>query len=228
MCMIQPPSINDVFLRLKPVVERHAQVVFRHLAWVDREEAMAEAVAGAFQSYLSLLRRGKDPFKFPRMIAARAVQHVLNGRRVGTRRNGRDVFARAGRLRHAFWLCPLLHDHDWSEALIDNRKTPVPDQVSFRCDFPRWLDTLTPRDRAIAILLSTGNSTKSMAKRFGLSAARISQLRTEFYALWQNFHGEPTSSPNSARTVRAHDSSHRINEAFVACSPKTEESAHSS
>ena len=130
MCLIQPSSVNDGFLRLKPIVERHAQIVFRHLACVDREEAIAEAVAGAFQSYLNLLRRGKDPFKFPTMIAARAVQHVRNGRRVGTRRNGRDVFAGAGRRHNAFWLCPLLHDHDWSEALADNRKTPIPDQAS--------------------------------------------------------------------------------------------------
>ena len=190
MCLTQPPSVNDGFLRLKPVIERHAQMVFRHLAWVDREEAIAEAVAGAFQSYLSLLRRGKDPFKFPRMVAVRAVQHVLNGRRVGTRCNSRDVFARASRRRHAFWHCPLPLDYDWSEALADNRKTPIPDQASFRCDFPQWLDTLTLRDRTIASLLASGHSTKSMAGRFGLSPARISQLRSELYVRWRDFLGE--------------------------------------
>jgi hypothetical protein len=30
-------TVHDAFLLLKPIVERHAQVVFRHFSWVDRE-----------------------------------------------------------------------------------------------------------------------------------------------------------------------------------------------
>ena len=28
-----------------------------------------------------------------------------------------------------------------AEAIVEDRRTPVPDQVAFRIDFPAWLDT---------------------------------------------------------------------------------------
>ena len=179
----------DRFLTIQPAIERHALVRFRHLRSVDREEAIAEAVAAGFQSFLSLIRRGKDPSQFPTVIAIRSVQHVRSGRRVGTPQNSADVFCllaregcRVDHLRQA--------DPEWADALVDDRQTPIPDQASFRCDFPDWLRTLKPRDRQIADLLALGHSTESTAKRFRLSAARISQLRNELRERWHQFHGE--------------------------------------
>src|SRR4051794_30100730 len=37
------------FLQLRPIIDRHARVVFRTCTEVDREEASAEAVAAAFE-----------------------------------------------------------------------------------------------------------------------------------------------------------------------------------
>ena|ERR1019366_1999019 len=184
--------VHDSFLPLQSIVERHTNIVFRNLPSVDREEAVAEAVAAAFQSFVSLIRRGKDPHQFPTMLATRAAQHVLNGRRVGSRCRRGDVFARASRRSLDCRLRSLPHRDDpaWADALVDNRRTPVPDQVSFRCDFPCWLQTLTPRDRKIANQMALGHTTKWMAQRFGLTPARIAQLRRELHALWQGFHGE--------------------------------------
>jgi DNA-binding NarL/FixJ family response regulator len=188
------------FLTLRPVVERYAQVAFRHLPWADREEAVAEAVAAAFQSYLSLTRRGKDPFQFPTVIAIRAAQHVRSGRCVGGKLRRRDVFFGTARQHRGLRRRNLLLMGDWAEALEDNRHTPIPDQVSFRCDFPRWLQTLSDRDRRIADLLALGHSTKATAKRFGLSEGRISQLRRQMHESWQGFHGEETV-PTDARPI---------------------------
>ncbi len=42
--------------------------------------------------------------------------------------------------------------------------------------------------------LAVGNSTSYVAKRFKLSAGRISQLRGELYQSWQNFHGDPVAA----------------------------------
>lgn len=186
-----PVEAADDFLALKSVVEHRADFAFRYLSPVDREEAVAEAVAAAFQSFLSLTRRGKDPRQFPSMIATRAVQHVQNGRRVGSKLNSQDVFSRLTAQRKGFRLQSLFREGgEWAEALIDNRQTPVPDQVSFRCDFPRWLQTLRPRDRRLVDLLAIGHSTQSMAKRFSVSPARISQLRHELHQWWQLFQNE--------------------------------------
>jgi DNA-directed RNA polymerase specialized sigma24 family protein len=188
---INPVKTSDDFMALKSVVERHAKIAFRYLSPADREEAVAEAVAAAFQSFVSLTRRSKDPFRFPSMIATRAVQHVQNDRRVGSKLNSRDVFSRLASQRKGFQLQSLFRaEGEWTEALVDNRQTPIPDQVSFRCDFPRWLQTLRPRDRRLVDLLAMGHSTASTARRFGLSPARISQLRRELHQWWQVFHGE--------------------------------------
>lgn len=78
----------------------------------------------------------------------------------------------------------------WQEAIVEDHKTPILDQVAFRCDFPQWLDSLRPRDRKIAQALSEGLSTAETARRFGLSPRRVSQLRREFEKSWLAFHGE--------------------------------------
>jgi len=77
--------------------------------------------------------------------------------------------------------------------MVEDRQTPVPDQVAFRIDFPAWLAIHPRRDRRIAETLAVGHSTTEAAKRFHVSAGRISQKRRDFHASWQTFHGESRS-----------------------------------
>ena len=84
--------------------------------------------------------------------------------------------------------------NEWAEAIVEDHRTPVPDQVAFRIDFPKWLTLLSRRNRRIAEALALGNSTSQVAKRFGLSPGRISQLRGELYLSWQDFHGDPSAA----------------------------------
>ena len=49
----------------------------------------------------------------------------------------------------------------------------------FRVDFAAWLETLTPRARAIAEALGMGDTTSEVAKRHGCTPGRISQRRRE-------------------------------------------------
>ena len=85
-----------------------------------------------------------------------------------------------------------LSDEDmrqFREALLDNVQTPVPDQVSFRCDFPAYLETLSERDGNIALDLMTGERTSDVARKHEVSPARISQLRRRFHDGWQAYCG---------------------------------------
>ena len=52
---------------------------------------------------------------------------------------------------------------------------PVSDIVAFRVDFADWLKSLRRRDRRIAQSLALGNCTGDVAKRFKVSAGRVSQ-----------------------------------------------------
>jgi len=179
-------------------VERHARIQFRRLPPCDREEVIAEAVAAAFVSYVRLCARGKDVALFPGKMAHFAVLRVKSGRRVGTRLRNCDALAdvplRQGKIvRHSLpqrETEQASSENDWHEAVLEDRRTCVPDQAAFRVDFPRWLAAQSSRNRRIAKYLAAGNSTTEAGRRFRVSPARISQLRQEFHDDWQRFHGE--------------------------------------
>src|SRR5262249_41301990 len=144
-------------------------------------------------------RRGKDPFQFPSAVARRSAQRVRNGRLFGSKTSSKDAMSLAARLRRGFRV-ERLPDHcdDLAEALAADQRTPIPDQVCFRCDFPHWLQTLSARNRELATELAKGHCTSFLAKRFGLSDGRISQLRRALCESWHRFIGE--SLPTEAQS----------------------------
>ncbi len=190
------PQTNDEFLALKPVLERHAAIWFRNLPAVHREEAIAEALAAAFVSFVRLKAQGKDPVRaFPSRMAAFGVLHVRSGRHVGNAASSKDVLSLKAQRRHGFQLKSLddlrhSRAEGWQEALRDNRVTPIPDQVAFRIDFGTFLRSLIERDRRLIEFLAVGNSGKQAADRFNLTQGRITQLRRQWCREWYALHGE--------------------------------------
>ena len=202
------------FLTLIPIVTRHARIVFRHRPAAEREEAVAEAVAAAFESYLALKARGQDPVRdFPSVMATFAVLHVKTGRHVGGHQSTTDVLSPQAQARHHFQVASLSRDtppSDWQrdglrpnrhvtnvyeERLQDNRQTPVPDQVAFRMDWPAFLQTLSERDRRMALALAEDRPASEVAVRFGLSRARVTQLRQQWCQEWRAFQEEAPANP---------------------------------
>ena len=59
-----------------------------------------------------------------------------------------------------------------------------------RIDFAAWLGSLPRRQRRMALRLAKGESTSGAAKLFGVTAARISQLRLWLKESWEAFQGE--------------------------------------
>ena len=74
-----------------------------------------------------------------------------------------------------------------TEALVDNTRSLIPDQVAFRIDFPRWRRGLGIRNRRVLDALMGGEGTGDVAVRFAMSKARVSQLRREFEESWEAF-----------------------------------------
>ena len=87
-----------------------------------------------------------------------------------------------------------LSANPFAEALRDNTRTPVPEQFSFRIDFPAWLRHRGRRDRRLVQALLRGGRTREVSRLFGLSPARISQLRREFYDDWTGFTADPAEA----------------------------------
>ncbi len=190
------------FLAILPRIEVHARFAFRHLRCPGRQEdAVAETIALAWRWYVVLARRGKDASAFASTLALRCAQAVRSGRRLCGHESHQDVLAPIARHTHDITVESLRRvrtfANPWEEALHDNSVSPVPDQVGWRLDFPRWRGSHSPRNQAILDDLMVGERTREVAQRHALSPARVSQLRQAFHASWLQFHGEDSSRRSS-------------------------------
>jgi hypothetical protein len=210
-------QLQAAFLALLPRIQTHGRVVFRHLKCpAQKADAIAEMVALSWQWFVRLVQQGKDPATFPATLATFAARAVQCGRRLARMERPRDVLSPRAQARHSFTVesLPLStrapFDNLYSlpggqrkqdaleERLRDNTVTPVPDQVSFRMDFPAWLLTRTERDRRVIQDLMAGERTGNVAARHGLTAGRVSQLRRDFLEDWYRFCGEPRGNTPGA------------------------------
>ena len=189
-------SLHARFLLLLPRIKAHAKIYFRDIRCAaERADQIAETVALAWKWFVRLDKRGKDAADFVTTFATFAARAVRCGRRVAGRSRARDAMDRHVQQRHNFDVEKLgdfsaLGGDSFTEALADNTVTPPPDAAAFRVDFPRWLGLLRERDRRLASQLMIGERTGAAAQRFGMSEARVSQVRRELCDDWSRFHGE--------------------------------------
>ena len=186
------PAWHDGFLSMLPRIRQYAHLAFRHLCEEAREEAIAETIANSLVAYVRLFEQGRIDLAYPTVLARFAVAQIQDGRRVGNRRNTKEMLAKRAQKRHGFVVERLdrfdKYSGEWIEAVVEDTHTPVPDQAAFRCDFPAWLATRSPRNRKIAEALAVGHTTSEVARQFGISAGRVSQLRGELQAADRVWH----------------------------------------
>jgi hypothetical protein len=200
------PSVvpYTAFLALVPRIEAQARCRFRGIPCPNkRDDQVAEAVALAWSWFLNLHRRGKDPARFPGTFGALVARAVASGRRLSGMEKANDVMSSRAHFRGviverlpnstrnsiealAMPRGQKLQDA-LEERLRDNTLTPVPDQVAFRIDWPAFFATLTDRDRKLADFLAQGHSGTAAAARFGISSARVTQLRKHWRRNWLRY-----------------------------------------
>jgi transposase-like protein len=73
---------------------------------------------------------------------------------------------------------------------VEDRTAGPAEIAAARIDWAAWLRSMSRRQRAIACLLARGETTGAVARKFRISAVRISQLRTWFRENWEQFHGQ--------------------------------------
>ncbi len=194
---LSPQALHAAFLAsVLPRVVTHGRVYFRHRRRVDQEEAIQEMAALCWKWFLRLAERGKDATHFPTALATFAALAVGNGRRLAGMDRAKDVLSPLAQRHECFAVGTLpsgssLGGNAFDEALADNTRSPVDEQVCFRLDFPAWRAGRTERDRRILDALMLGERTLDVAGRFGLSPGRVSQLRREFLLDWRRFISEP-------------------------------------
>jgi hypothetical protein len=214
MCCSDPAAqdLHAAFVALLPRLQRYARFAFRRLNCPhEQDDAANEVIALCWAWYLCLAARGKDAGAFPSRLADFAARQVRAGRKLCGQEAGQDVLSPTARWRRGFRVLPLDRvalraTTPWQEALADNTHSPPDQAAAFRIDHPAWLSRLRDRDRALAEAMMLAHSTAELARAFGLTAGRVSQLRQEFHDDWCQFHRESVDRPKAARVpLRQHD-----------------------
>jgi len=168
-----------------PVVRAYAYRACAGYNAEYREDFIAEAVSAAFVSFASLLKRGCASRVTAGRLAYFAVKHVRSGRHVGGSQNGaKDAMTpRNGRSPVRFGTIddlPYVLHH----ALVDNTRSPVPEQAAFRIDFSTFLAEQPEKKQKVAVLLAQGHRGKDVATMVGITPGRVTQIRQELDCEW--------------------------------------------
>jgi len=190
---LSPARWHELFLTMLPTINRHAKFAFRHLRGDDLDDAVTEVVANSLVAFVRLFKLGKTDLAYPTVLARFGVFQVRSGRRVGNRLAGRDVLSPHAQRRHGFTVEQFDQDDaegsGWCQLVVEDRRSSPADIAATRIDFSDWLAVLPDRKRHVAEYLAIGETTSDAARQFGVSAARISQLRRELHDSWRQFHG---------------------------------------
>ena len=183
-------DVNQTFERMLPAIERVALYAFRYVPRWRRPELVSDTIAVAFVAFVRLTQRGKAVPAFPTALAWFAVHRIHAKRQIGDRQNVRDVLSPVAQQQQRF-VVELLSERnaqsDWE--LADEGRTTPADIAAWRIDFRCWIGRLQKFKRRVALRLARGDSTSDAARHFGVSPGRISQLRKELRADWDNFQG---------------------------------------
>lgn len=185
------PAWHAEFLRMLPRIQESASVAFRHLTPEAQQEAVQDVTVGALVAFVRLVSLGKAHLAFPTVLARFGVAQFRSGRRVASPLNGSDVLSPYAQRQKKFGVTHLHHYcRRQNELLVENGRTTPADVATMRIDFAEWLESLSRRQRRIANLLASGETTGGAAKQLRVSPGRISQIRRELEQSWQAFQGE--------------------------------------
>jgi hypothetical protein len=189
------PTNHAAFLALLPAIRRSAQIAFRKVPLELRQDLIAEVIANCFVAYARLVERGQADRVSPSPLARFAVAQIRVGRRVGGRLRIGDALSTYAQYRKQFYVERLdqFSDEDccWGEILVEDKRATPADVAACRIDFAEWLRRLTARLRKIALALAAGETTTAAARMFGVTPARISQIRELLKRSWEAFQSGP-------------------------------------
>jgi len=185
---------NEKFLAMLPSMRAQARFAFRNCGPQERLDAVQEVILLAFDMFVSLVRRGRESLAYPTPLVQYAIRQYRIGRRLGTTVSINDVTSPVCRYERGVQVQSLdkynTATDAWREVLVEDRKVGPADTAAARLDTSAWLRSLPQRDRKVAKVLAAGETTNAAAKKFRISAGRISQLRRELEESWEKFQGE--------------------------------------
>jgi hypothetical protein len=185
-----------------PRIRKQAAYYLRHLSTQERTEGVQEIVASAFVNYVRMIERGKSELAYAGPLARYGACRYLTGRRVGNRMNGHDISSDYCQRQTKIMVEQIDHfdnpTDEWQQIVVEDRHSGPAEVAGTRIDFRAWLESLPVRTRNVAETLATGEATSHVARMFGLTPGRVSQLRRELHRGWLAFTGEAPMATSSA------------------------------
>jgi hypothetical protein len=173
------------FVAMLPEIEQKLRLAFCRLDPEAREDAIEEGVVHSLLAYVRLVEQGRAEVATASSLAWYSSRHVRRGRPAGGRMNGKEPLSRYGQISNDIEV--ERQSGNWIDAMVEDKRAPVADQVAAKMDVGAWFATLTKRMKEIAKELAFGCSTSEVAKKHGVTAGRISQLRRSLEESWAAF-----------------------------------------
>ena len=182
------------FAEVMPHVQHIAKYAFRYMDPDAREEAVAEAVAQAWQNHLHCTLKGKSPGA--PSIAHYAVKNVRCGRKLaGT--SSTDVHSEKAQMMGRASVSHTGRQPDEpgdgpTAPLIDHRTWMRPyHRARVELDYPNFLDQaeVTDQEETVFSMLAEGRMGKEIAKELKVSCPRVSQIKKSLAGKMMQFFG---------------------------------------
>jgi hypothetical protein len=173
------------FVAMLPEIEQKLRLAFSGLNPEASEDAIEQGVVHSLLAYVRLVEQGRPEVATASSLAWYSSRHVRRGRPAGGRMNGKEPLSRYGQISNDIEV--ELQSGNWIHTLVEDKRASVADQVAAKMDFSAWFATLNLRMQQIAKDLAFGCSTRDVAKKHGVSAGRISQIRRLLEQSWAEF-----------------------------------------
>jgi hypothetical protein len=179
---------QSTFVAMLPEIEQKLRLAFCRLEPEAREDAMGEAVVHSLLAYIRLHEQGRAEVATPSSLAWYSSRQVKRGRPATGRMNGKEPLSRYAQIGNGIQIDR--QSSNWIDMLVEDKRASVADQVAAKLDVGAWFATLTKRMKEIARDLAFGCSTSEVAKKHGVTAGRISQMRRVLENSWAAFQQE--------------------------------------
>jgi hypothetical protein len=176
------------FVAMLPEIQQKLHLAFCRLDPEAREDAIEEGVVHSLLAYIRLHKQGRAEAATPSSLAWYSSRLVKRGRPAAGRMNGKEPLSRYGQISNDIEV--ELQPGNWIDAIVQDKRAPVADQVAAKMDVGAWFATLTQRMKQIAKDLAFGCSTSEVARKHGVTPGRISQLRRSLEDSWAAFQQE--------------------------------------
>jgi hypothetical protein len=183
---------QPIFVAMLPEIQQKLHLAFCRLDPEAREDAIEEGIVHSLLAYIRLHEQGRTEVATASSLAWYSSRQIKRGRPAGNRMNSKEPLSRYGQLGNGIQVDQT--QGKWIDTLVEDKRASVPDQVAAKLDVGAWFATLTRKMRQIAKDLAFGCSTSEVAKKYGVTPGRISQLRRTLEESWAAFQEEAVAA----------------------------------